>query len=268
MGNSETRPHGDLKFVINKVVMPGEMSCGRKGIHRKVFCKIAYNTPKQLEMNTHIQKHGDAFTLSITGVCGPTRFGNAYGGCGQIQDGLLKIDRLNVKEGWDRGMLVKLVRYWQRYHLNGMRSGCVHQDEWDTAKEIEVYTYFRGDEYGKAEKVVKEGRCGNYSEYVHLTGILAQVNKWLFGRLYKGSIEDAPEVFKRLCEEGFIKQHSSTKERAGHVRFNEHPEGLFCKPCPVCGYEYGTGYIWRQIPQEVLEWLAALPETKEEYAWV
>lgn len=26
----------------------------------------------------------------------------------------------------------------------------------------------------------------------------------------------------------------------GWLRENEHPDGILCKPCPVCGYKYGT----------------------------
>lgn len=38
----------------------------------------------------------------------------------------------------------------------------------------------------------------------------------------------------------------------GWVRKSEHPEGLMCKPCPVCGYKYGTAWLYEPIPEDVL----------------
>lgn len=54
------------------------------------------------------------------------------------------------------------------------------------------------------------------------------------------------------------------KEKAGWVR----PEGLLCKPCPVCGYEYGSAWLKREVPEEILEYLKNLPETVKKPAWV
>lgn len=36
----------------------------------------------------------------------------------------------------------------------------------------------------------------------------------------------------------------------GWVYEREHPDGLLCRPCPVCGYKYGTKWLYRQIPKE------------------
>ncbi len=32
------------------------------------------------------------------------------------------------------------------------------------------------------------------------------------------------------------------------------------KPCPICGYKYGCGWIFEPVPDEVVEWLFNLPE--------
>jgi hypothetical protein len=55
---------------------------------------------------------------------------------------------------------------------------------------------------------------------------------------------------------------------AGHTRPEEHPEGLLTKPCPVCGYRYGTAWRKVDVPDDVLDWLSALPDTKITPAWV
>jgi hypothetical protein len=57
-------------------------------------------------------------------------------------------------------------------------------------------------------------------------------------------------------------------EPAGHVYPNEHPEGLLGKPCPKCGYKYGSSWLKREVPEDVLVYLSGLPESKKEPAWV
>ena len=49
---------------------------------------------------------------------------------------------------------------------------------------------------------------------------------------------------------------------------DEHPAGLLTKPCPVCGYKYGTEWKTEPVPQDVIDWLAALPDSKKTPAWI
>jgi len=48
----------------------------------------------------------------------------------------------------------------------------------------------------------------------------------------------------------------------------EHPNGLLAKPCPVCGYKYGTAWLEEKLPQEVIDFLASLPESPTKPAWI
>ena len=64
--------------------------------------------------------------LSISGVEGPTRNGDAYGGCGQCRDLPIEI----YADGWDADMVDRLRDIWKRWHLNGMRAGSPNQEEW------------------------------------------------------------------------------------------------------------------------------------------
>jgi hypothetical protein len=58
------------------------------------------------------------------------------------------------------------------------------------------------------------------------------------------------------------------KKKAGWVTHEAHPEGLLDKPCPVCGYKYGTEWKKQDVPGDVLDWLYSLPDTKINSAWV
>lgn len=52
------------------------------------------------------------------------------------------------------------------------------------------------------------------------------------------------------------------------VSQSEHPDGLLSKPCPVCGYKYGSAWLKEAVPDEVIEFLAGLPDTDKKPAWV
>lgn len=45
------------------------------------------------------------------------------------------------------------------------------------------------------------------------------------------------------------------------VRPDEHPDGLLTKPCPECGYRFGTEWKTEPVPEEVLTFLAGLPDS-------
>lgn len=46
-----------------------------------------------------------------------------------------------------------------------------------------------------------------------------------------------------------------TKRASYHVGFDEHPEGLIGKPCPVCSYKYGAGWRFLDVPEWVVTFL-------------
>lgn len=52
------------------------------------------------------------------------------------------------------------------------------------------------------------------------------------------------------------------------VKEDEHKDGKLCKPCPVCGYEYGTSWLFEEVPEKIIDFLFSLPETKKQPAWV
>jgi len=43
------------------------------------------------------------------------------------------------------------------------------------------------------------------------------------------------------------------------VTRNEHPEGLLLRPCPTCGYEYGSEWLYEPIPAEILAEIETFP---------
>ena len=76
--------------------------------------------------------------LSLTGVVGPKKNGDANGGCGQIDmefahrdpahddsryDHPTPPEDITFAPGWDRDKWLDLLDVWRRWHLNDMRAG-------------------------------------------------------------------------------------------------------------------------------------------------
>lgn len=62
---------------------------------------------------------------------------------------------------------------------------------------------------------------------------------------------------------------SNTEYKArGWISVDEHELGFLGKPCPVCGYKYGSSWIKEDVPEDVLTWLFELPDTDKHPAWI
>ena len=111
-----------MKKVIHPCDVP--MWDGKK---YPMFCKIEFTDGK----------------LSISGVIGPNRFGNAEGGCGQIDMEFdhenksdndtrysepIKASSLRFSDGWSIKNWYKFLDIWKHWHLNDMNSACEHQE--------------------------------------------------------------------------------------------------------------------------------------------
>ncbi len=45
---------------------------------------------------------------------------------------------------------------------------------------------------------------------------------------------------------------AGSSKAAGWVLESEHPRGLLCKPCPTCGYKYGSAWLKETLPADVV----------------
>jgi hypothetical protein len=141
-----------------------------------------------------------AGVLSITGVVGPTIYGNCFGGAGQIcmdyahrnpQDDdkrssqPIKPSELRFAPNWNAKKWLDLLDIWERWHMNDTHAECEHQ-------------------------------------------------------------------------------------RALGWRYDDHhnPETFKGEPCPTCGYEIGSAWKREELPQDVINFLASLPDTDRQPAWV
>lgn len=259
---------------FSRVIRPGNVPVynGRKF---PLFCKI------ELEGNR----------LSISGVIGPRGNGDAWGSCGQVdmefahrnpQDDdtrttkPTKAEDIDFAPGWTRDLWLDFLDVWHRWHLNDMRPGCEHQRgaAWETGKKVVLY-YFRTkphvyeaiSEFKKRARAAlqtgetvtptpEETRLANLSDKITLA------TPDLPAHLAADYEPNGPQY------DGDHYNRPSEEKTAGWVHPEEHPEGLLCKPCPVCGYKYGSEWRKEALPASVLAFVKSLPEADQTPAWV
>lgn len=219
-----------------------------------------------------IEYDKDGGRLSLHGVIGPMSNGDCKGGAGQCVDEIRKGKPVNV---WTHEMLNKLCDIWDRWNLNDMRPYCQHQKELGCDKiageKITLYHYRLTDEANKLKKAAEKAAMDALRKGKTFTPSEDQA--------FFAGLEYCLDTFGTLSEE--LTPHyrpkkplypgdsgpTETKMR-GWVLCEESDLGILCKPCPVCGYKYGTRWLKEKVPQDVLEWLFTLPETELRPAWV
>jgi len=227
---------------MKKVVMPGWRKIEEKLY--PVFCEIEWEDNK----------------LSISGVEGPFRNGNCKGSCGQIEMSWEPLDK--YAQGWDAKKEARFLEIWRRWHLNDMRAGCEHQrSEWNTSEELSLKEYKWSTKYHQTRWAVANGEPPpeNWQE------ISRQV---LENTTNPGRARfETPEI-RALLDAGWIEEGMTETKTAGWTYPSEHPEGLLTKPCPVCGYKYGSAWLKEDVPADVIDWLFNLPAAEKIAAWV
>jgi hypothetical protein len=236
--------------TFTKVINPatvGDNESQNYGVYIKIEYKQKESDPKKL-------------CLSMSGVIGPRANGDCAGSCGQMIDDVLDYNFINWKNGYDLATYKKFIAIWQTWHLNDFKAGCEHQraEHWGDKKVI-LYTHKMTSETLSAQNSLNkkiEEQLKNIGSFT-----LKGKEKALYSLSYSitTNSETPPDGYKldRAEEKG-----------TGWLTQEEHPDGVLCKPCPVCGYKYGTAWRFEEVPAEVIDWLKSLPATKITPAWV
>lgn len=237
-------------------------------------CKVFTSNNERVFRNAFAEINFKEGKLSIHGVVAPLSNGNCLGGAGQCISSFEDVNN-QLNDGWTREMLNKFCQIWHEWHLNDMRPYCEHQKElgWDKkAKEkIILYHYKLTKEAEKKRKAAftasKEALCdgkiflptAEQAFYANLKCFYDTYNELRVGH----------ELFKyyepyKSC----IGTPATEVKTRGWVRYDESKKGILSKPCPVCGYKYGSGWKTEEVPQDVIDWLFNLPEAKIRPAWI
>lgn len=210
--------------------------------------------------------------LSVCGVIGPKRNGDCKGSAGQCVD---EIRKGQPKEDeWTDEMLKRFCDIWERWHLNDMRPYCEHQRElgWEeqSKEKVKVMRLNRtkeaSDKARDAEKraveCLKKGKT-----FIPTPEETMYANIGYGVTTYNDELPKHPEFYEFKEKDCLGHPNVEIKTR-GWISFKEHQIGLLGKPCPVCGYKYGSSWMKEEVPKDVIDWLFSLPEAKTQPAWI
>lgn len=242
-----------------------------KKIINPCTCVVYGRTENEVMANAFAKIEFDGKRLSICGVVGPTGNGGCKGGAGQCTE---EIRRGTPADGWTREMLDKFCDIWDRWHLNDMNPCCEHQRQlgWleKAQEEVTLFHYTITREAFDKKRMAEKAAVDALRNGETFTPTAEQ--KFFSNLSYGLDIYSAPpETMAPYYEPRkplFAGDRGATEIKTrGWVRWDESELGILCKPCPVCGYKYGTSWKFEEVPQDVIDWLFSLPDTKVTPAW-
>lgn len=152
-------------------------------------------------------------------------------------------------------LAIEIRDLWRKYHLNDMNADCEHginEKEADKVLTINIYSL-------KVETIRLQNDIERRVKEYLLAGNTVKLSikeRTILGLPYSVNEYQIPHGCKQ-----FYKLSEVKHERAGHVRSTDHPDGVLCKACPVCGYKYGTKWNYRPIPEKDLARIKEIIET-------
>lgn len=195
----------------------------------------------------------DDGSLSICGVAGRT-------GRGQRRERLFPdFDGLPLYgETWGQCVEEIAVFYPELkpalpYHLNTMRAGCEHQRaaKWGE-QEVELVTWKLTTAALLQVRTLKEAALESLARTG--TATVDEATQRLLNLPY--------ETTRAPNEKVAVYYEETRHERklTTWVRPDEHPAGVLGKPCPTCGYKYGSGWMTEELPAEIVALVEGLRE--------
>jgi hypothetical protein len=145
--------------------------------------------------------------------------------------------------------LDRMLAVWRRWHLNDLQAGCEHQRaSWDTTKKVTLRHYGWTTKFLGERRRAESGSMQpmEYAEYRRVAAMVHSVTT-----SYPG-VKFESDIVRQLLADGWVKLDHTEEKATGWVYPQEHPEGLLCKPCDVCGHGYGSRWLFEEIPADVV----------------
>lgn len=146
-------------------------------------------------------------------------------------------------------VFTQIFRLWNLYHLNDMHPECEHQAAagWreKAAEKVTLYKFTLTTEAITEQNRTKSAvlRAAQDGETLRLS----QEKRLILSLDY--SITHHSDTLPETIAQ-YYKLKSIETKALGWLRESEHPDGILCKPCPVCGYAYGSKWVYFPIPEE------------------
>lgn len=150
-------------------------------------------------------------------------------------------------------IFLQILRLWKMYHLNDMHPECTHQKMlgWTekAKKKIKIYHWFLDEESRKLKEDAKTEAVEALKNGNTFTPTKEQSFYANLETFCTTSTPNSPKYYN-INRISFSDKQKIDIKLLGHTFSTEHPEGLLGKPCPVCGYKYGTKWLYVPIPTE------------------
>ena len=143
----------------------------------------------------------------------------------------------------------EIYRLWYKYHLNDMHPECIHQSElgWtiEASKPVSLYTFIlTNDTYTQRQRikntVILSAKDGKPITLTDAERLILSLD--ISHRTHLSNLPDNIAPYYELKE--------TEIKRLGWLTEKDHPDGILSKPCPVCGYKYGSSWLYFPIPDE------------------
>ena len=178
-----------------------------------------------------------------------------------------------IREYIHTPLFKEIYDLWQHWHLNCMSPSCSHQKKlgWDelAKKPVKLYHWTLDPRVRRRQRNIQNTALDALKRGETATLNAEQVR---IENLEYEIITDKDELSESLarfyvpCKPLFSgdRGHEETKT-LGWLRPSEHPDGILARPCPVCGYKYGTKWLEDPIPERDLRRIRSLIENGEVY---
>lgn len=150
-------------------------------------------------------------------------------------------------------VFLQILRLWELYHLNDMHPECDHQKElgWleEAKRQVHIYHWYLNEDARKLKraaelKALEALKNGEIFYPTKQDVFFANLETFC-----KTHTPETPEYYD-INKDYITKKQKIDIKILGHTYQTEHPEGILCKPCPVCGYKYGNSWLYVPVPED------------------
>jgi len=166
----------------------------------------------------------------------------------------------DVAEHIKTPLFKEIYSFWKKYHLNDLHAACEHQAAlgWEdkSTTEVELYTFCMTSETLSRKRHLTDSIMGKIKN-----GETFQATK---EEQHLLCLEYSFEHYNKNLDpskSGFYELDKTEVKTLGWLYEKQHPDGLLRRPCPVCGYKYGTAWHYRAIPETDLNRIKEIIET-------
>lgn len=203
----------------------------------------------RVTVDMEYKKDGDKKRFSVSASVWNTRHSDIVCG-GQCLD--------TIAPYIDSPLYSEILRLWELYHLNDMHPECEHQhaEGWHkiASKKVTLYHWRLTREASNEQKAAEKAAISALKAGETFTPSEQQTFISCLPYSLTTHTDTPPENMAKYYEPkkplyAGDTGHTETKA-CGWLNESEHPEGILSKACPVCGYKYGTSWVYFPIPAD------------------